>query len=65
MTETTQALIRGRDLAWGTLRPAFDHAIAMAREAEYVAAHASNLAQTWIEPSYPPLVSMLADAGRE
>lgn len=45
--------------------PALDHAIALAREAEYEAARAANLAQCGIEPAYPPLVRMLAAAAPE
>ena len=47
---------------WAGMLPAIDHAIALAREADYVAAHASDLAQAGIPPTYPPLVQLLADA---
>jgi hypothetical protein len=55
-----QRLRKARGLAWPGLVPAFDHAIALAREAEFVAAHASNLAQCGVDPAYPPLVELLA-----
>ena len=63
MSDVVAALCRGRELAWANLRPAFDHAIALAREAEYEADRAGNLAQTSVEPAYPPLVLALAEAG--
>lgn len=47
---------------WAEMLPAIDHAIALAREADYVAGHASDLALTSVEPVYPPLVKLLADA---
>lgn len=65
MTETLQNLMRARDLAGPWLRPAFDHAIALAREAEWLADEASNKVQAGIAPAYPPLVALLAEAGRE
>jgi hypothetical protein len=56
-------LQRGRSLAWGRLIPAFEHAIHLAMEAEYQANYASNQAQCGVDPAYPPLVLLLADAG--
>ena len=47
------------------LLPAIDHALALAAEAEYEADRASNLVQSWINPAYPPLVRLLADAAPE
>lgn len=63
MTPVVLHLLRVREIAWASLRPAIDHALALAREAEYEAHRASNLAQTSVEPAYPPLVLGLADAG--
>lgn len=63
MSDIVTALRRGREVAWASLRPAFDHAIALAVEAEYEARRAGNLAQTSVDPAYPPLVLILADAG--
>ena len=65
MTPEMRNLIRGRDQAWPSLKPAYDHAIALAREAEYLARHTSDLAMTGIDPVYPVIVQMLADAGAE
>ena len=65
MSETVRNLFRLRRNCQEPLVLAVDHAIALAREAEYTAEHASQLAQTGIPPVYPPLVAMLADAGRE
>lgn len=45
-----------------SLGPAFSWAIHEAREAEFVAEHASNLALTGIQPVYPPIVLLLAEA---
>lgn len=39
----------------------FEHAAVLAREAEYRAAHTSDLAMTAVEPKYEPLVQLLAD----
>lgn len=61
-SETVQALRRARSAAWVALQPAFDHAISMARECEFVADQAANLAQTSTTPAYPPLVTLLAQA---
>jgi hypothetical protein len=49
-------------MAWPALRPAFDHALALAREAEHLAGHTSIECQTSVRPAYPPLVLLLADA---
>ena len=62
MSEVMKRLLVVRGLAWAGLIPAIDHAIAMAREAEYVADHASNMVQAGISPAYPPLVQLLAEA---
>lgn len=47
-----------------TLTPAIDHAIALAREAEYEADRSAIRAMGGVEPAYPPLVQMLAGAAR-
>ena len=51
-----------RGYVWATLGPAIDHAIAMAKDCEYVADQAAIAAQTYVSPAYPPLVRLLADA---
>ena len=43
MSEIVELLQAGRDLAWLGLVPAFDHAILLAQEAEYVATQARAL----------------------
>lgn len=58
---TLRAAFEGMEF-WAGMLPAIDHALALAAEAEYVARNASNLAQYGIEPVYPPLVQLLADA---
>jgi len=63
MSRILSLLHRGRDLAWADLRPAYDHAIVLAKEAEFEAERAQNLAQTGVAPAYPPLVRLLAEAG--
>lgn len=63
MSPVVAALRRGREVAWASLRPTFDHALALAYEAEHEAHRAANLAQTSVTPAYPPLVLALADAG--
>ena len=65
MTDVISNLERGRYWAWKSLAPAFDHAIALAREADFIAGQASNIVQAGIDPVYPPLVLMLAEAGKE
>ena len=62
MSGTIRNLERGRSLAWANLRPAFDHAIALAKEAEYVAERQANEYAQNVPPAYPPLVEMLASA---
>lgn len=64
-SEIVTKLERGRSLAWQRLSPTFDHAIALAREAEFIADQASNMAQCHVTPAYPPLVELLAEAGDE
>ncbi len=61
MSEVLRRLHALRVTAWPELRPAIDHAIALALEAEYSAARSSDLAMTYVQPTYPPLVQMLAD----
>jgi hypothetical protein len=55
-----ERLYRARGVAWAALVPAFDHAIALAREDEYRAARASDEVQAGIAPSYSPMVELLA-----
>jgi hypothetical protein len=62
ITEVMERLQRARGLAWAALVPAFDHAIALAKEAEHQAAYASNEVQAGISPAYPPLVMLLAES---
>ncbi|MEE2061523.1 hypothetical protein [Rhodococcus artemisiae] len=45
-----------------SLRPAVDHAIALALEAEHLARRTSAEFATAVEPAFPPLVRLLADA---
>lgn len=65
MSAMTDRLARGRAMAWADLVPAFDHALGMARECEYLAAQAANLAMTHVDPAYPPLVTLLAQSVAE
>lgn len=62
MSRVLGLLRTGRDLAWADLRPAFDHAIVLATEAEFEANRAASIAQTYISPAYPPLVLLLAES---
>ncbi|MEH3142498.1 MAG: hypothetical protein PGN37_20465 [Mycobacterium kyogaense] len=66
-SSTVRSLRAGRDTAWAALQPAFDHAIALAKEAEYQADRAANEVQQHCPAAYPPLVELLAasvpDAG--
>lgn len=62
-SDTVMRLRYARSCAWADLQPAFDHAIALAKEAEYQADRAANEVQARIEPAYPPLVALLAEAG--
>lgn len=62
MSEMTARLERGRNVAWDSLKPAFDHAIALAREDEYRAAVASDAVHSGVAPAYSPLVTMLAES---
>lgn len=57
-----ERLHAARDVAWSSLQPAFDHAIALAREAEHLAGRTSIECQTAVRPDYPPLVLLLAAA---
>lgn len=61
MSEIVERLQRGR-AAWPDLAPAFDHAIALARQSDHQAAWASNEVQMACPPAYPPLVRLLAEA---
>lgn len=49
----------------GPLCLLLNHAVALARESEYEAGRASNLAQCSTTPAYAPWVLMLADAMRK
>ncbi len=62
MSDVVTRLYRTRGYVWQSMIPAIDHAIALAREADYEAERASNAVQAGIPPAYPPLVLMLADA---
>jgi hypothetical protein len=62
VSETMERLTRARESAWFGLQPAFDHAIALAKEAEYQAGRASNEVQAGVSPAYPPLVVLLAES---
>ena len=62
MSDVMRDLFKVRSVAWAALVPAIDHAIALAREAEFVAHHSSTLAMCGIDPTYPPLVESLAAA---
>lgn len=49
--------------AWGQyegLKPVFQHAIALAREAEHRALATAIQIQQRVDPAYPPLVELLA-----
>jgi hypothetical protein len=61
-SEIMERLQRARGVAWDALRPAFDHAIVLAKEAEHQADWAANQVQTGVSPAYPPLVQMLAQS---
>lgn len=51
VSETMERLRRARELAWARLQPAFDHAIALAKEAEYQSGRASISAEAGISPA--------------
>lgn len=60
MSAIITRLAEARERAWPDLRPAFDHAIALAKEAEHDANRAMNIAMTGVDAAYPPLVHLLA-----
>ena len=62
MSDITDRLEAGRLVAWAALVPVFEHAIAVAREREYEAEYAANVAMSHVPPAYPPLVELLANA---
>lgn len=62
MSAVVDQLKSARHCAWASLRPAFDHAISLAHEAEYEAERAANVAMAHATPTYPPLVLRLAEA---
>lgn len=66
MSEVIDRLVKGQGLAgavcWVELSPVFQHAIALAKEAEYQASRASISAEMSIAPAYPVLVTMLAES---
>jgi DNA-binding XRE family transcriptional regulator len=55
-----EKLERVRGSVQPELRPALEHAISIAIEAEYVADRASNEVMAAVSPAYPPLVLLLA-----
>jgi len=61
-SEIMERLQRAREDAWFALQPAFDHAIALAKEAEYQSARLSDEMQSHIPAVYPPLVELLAES---
>ncbi|MBW7934697.1 MAG: hypothetical protein H3C62_14040 [Gemmatimonadaceae bacterium] len=66
MSLVVAALMHGAARAeaeWPGLVQAFRTALVQARECEFRAANASELALTTVSPSYPPLVRDLAHAG--
>lgn len=66
MSQVMDGLERGLNRAereWPELVQAFRTALVQARECEFRAANASELALTTVSPSYPPLVHDLAYAG--
>ena len=64
VSETVELLQAGRNLAWLGLVPAFDHAILLAQEAEYVAIQSTRTGELPQAPVYPPLVVSLANSMR-
>lgn len=61
-SQTISRLQAGRTTAWPSLIPVIDWAIHEAREAEYRASVASDQALTGISPTYPVIVTLLAEA---
>lgn len=51
-----------REFAWAGLVPAFDHAIVLAQEADAQASQLCMDFQTYVSPTYPPLVLKLAES---
>ena len=45
--------------------PVFEHAIAAARESDYIAHQSQNMAMTGCDSAYPPMVELLADTATE
>ena len=62
MSDVMQGLLRGRDVAWRDLIPAFDHAIELAQRAERMARVDSYFGEIPAEPDYPPLVLLLSES---
>lgn len=62
MSDIITRLEAARERAWADLRPAFDHAIVLAKEAEHDADRAMNIAMTGVSAAYPPLVLLLAES---
>lgn len=63
--DVVERLSLGRELAleqWPKLVATFDHAIALALEAQYDANRVAQEAMTAVEPCYPPMVNLLAYA---
>jgi hypothetical protein len=62
MSSMVDKLHAAREVAWGRLAPAFDHAISLAKEADFLADKASMECQTAIAPVYPVLVELLGES---
>lgn len=62
MSDIIRRLVKGRGLAWGDLKPVFDTAIVLAKEAEYQASKTCVEYATGIDPAYPPIVLLLAES---
>lgn len=63
--DVVERLALGREQAtdeWPSLVAAFDHAIALALEAQYESNRAAQEAMMAVQPCYPPLVNLLAYA---
>lgn len=65
VSQTVRRLRIARENEWSKLQPAFDWAIHEAIEAEYRANVAADAALTNVEPKYPTIVRLLAEAINE
>lgn len=61
MSQMTELLQKGRE-RYPDLAPVFEHAIAMAREDDYLAERAMNTVMTNVSPAYPYWVQLLGAA---